>query len=159
MPALSPADSRSSQLGPSERIFEVKRCASLGLWLACSSEQLKWAGLVETSSIEATIFYRHNPEEVRALETATIPMAEHIQAVGANIYLIKRILGGEYFRAGEAKSMRTMLLRAANHARMHLDDYFPMMREKIVAEAETLEEEVRLYWQLFERHNEVLPTK
>lgn len=117
---------------------------------------------METASIEATIFYRHLPEEVRALRAATIPMADHIRAVALSFERnkTKAILSGEYFRAGDAATMRTMLLRAANHARYHVGDYFPMMREEIIANAERLEEAVRAYWQVFQKaHHEVVPTK
>jgi len=56
--------------------------------------------------------------------------------------------------------MCTILLRAARHARAHLDDYFPMMREEIIRSAEELEEAVRAYWQVFQKaHHEVVPTK
>ncbi len=114
---------------------------------------------METASIEATIFYRHSPEEVRALSAATIPMAEHIHTVAPG-WPYKRILNGEYFRAKQAATMRTIFLRAAKHARAHLDDYFPMMRKEIIADAERLEEAVRAYWFAFQKaHGEVVPTK
>lgn len=100
------------------------------------------------SSIEATIFYRHQPQEVRALGAATIPLAEHVRAVadGFERHRIKAICGGQYFREKEALHMRNVLLRAAKHARAHLDDYFPMMRDEIIANAERLEEAVAHYW-------------
>jgi hypothetical protein len=114
---------------------------------------------VETSAIEATIFYRHSPEEVEALSEATVAMADHIRAVGLSWERAKMraILSSEYFLAGDAAIMRKMLLRAANHARYHLSDYFPLMREEIVANTERLEQEVGAYWTLFQRHNELIP--
>ena len=116
---------------------------------------------METASIEVTIFYRHLPEEVRALRRATVPMADHIRAVSSNnINQFKMILECRYFRTGDARAMCTILLRAARHARAHLDDYFPMMREEIIRSAEELEEAVRAYWQVFQKaHHEVVPTK
>ena len=117
---------------------------------------------MQTRNIEATIFYRHSLEEVRALNAAIIPMADHIGAVcrSNQVYRIRMILKGEYFRRHDAAMMRTMLLKAANHARAHLDDYFALMRDSIIADAEYLEEAVRAYWQSFEElHNEIVPTK
>jgi len=116
---------------------------------------------VQISSIEATIFYKHEPWEIQALSAATAPMAEHIRAVGLSFERNKTraILNGEYFRAKDAALMRTMLLRAANHARYHLDDYFPLMRDGIIASTEQLEEAVREYWYEFQRlQNEAIPT-
>ena len=46
--------------------------------------------------------------------------------------------------------MRTILLRAAKHARAHLDDYFPLMRDQIIADAEVLEQAVEEYWEQFQ---------
>jgi hypothetical protein len=115
---------------------------------------------VETANIQATIFYRHSPEEVRALEAATIPMVDHIRAVCGNLVEMRQIFGGKYFRYGQARATCTILLRATRHARAHLDDYFPMMREQIIADTEKLEEAVKTYWHQFEKaHNQLAPAK
>jgi hypothetical protein len=117
---------------------------------------------MDSFNIEATVFYKHQPDEVRALSAATIPLADHIRAVSNNFerHKAKQILAGEYFRVREAASMRVMFLRAANHARAHLDDYFPMMREQIIRDAEVLEEATAIYWRQFHRlQNELIPTK
>jgi hypothetical protein len=56
--------------------------------------------------------------------------------------------------------MRKALLRAAKHARAHLDDYFPMMRQDIIANAEALEEATKSHWQSFAKQQaEAVPTK
>jgi len=114
---------------------------------------------MDSFTIEATVFYKHQPDEVQALSAATIPLADHIRAVAPG-WPYKRILNGEYFRAKQAATMRHILLRAANHARAHLDDYFPMMREQIIQDAEVLEEAVADYWREFDRlQNELIPSK
>jgi hypothetical protein len=115
-----------------------------------------------TSNIQATIFYRHEPEEVRALSEATIPLAEQIRAASTDFerHKMRTILKGDYFREADVQLMRRMLVRAARHARAHLDDYFPMMRESIIASAEHLEEAVEAYWNQFQYlQDEVVPTK
>jgi hypothetical protein len=117
---------------------------------------------MDSFNIEATVFFKHQPDEVRALSRAIIPMADYIRAVSGHIerHRFKVILEGGYFRVNEARGMRTVFLRAANHARAHLEDYFPLMREQIVTDAETLEEAVADYWREFHRlQNEVVATK
>jgi hypothetical protein len=117
---------------------------------------------VQTERIEATIFYRHTAEEVRALNEATITMADHIRAVsdGFERGAIKLVLGGGYFREFQAGKMCAALRRAAKYARSHLDEYFPLMRNQIIADAEALEEAVAAYRNEFERlENEAIPTK
>jgi hypothetical protein len=112
--------------------------------------------------IQAHIFYKHDPSEVVGLNAAMIPMADHIKAVanGFERGKIKTILGGEYFRYKEAVRMRTILQRASRHARANLGDYFPMMREGILENAERLEVAVDLYWgELSHMVNEVMPTR
>lgn len=113
-------------------------------------------------TIEAHVFYRHDPIEVAGLSTATIPLADHIKAVSTPFDRAKfrQILGGEYFRLKEADRMRCLLLRATRHARAHLRDYFPMMRDNIMANAEQLETAVDTYWKELRRKVlEVLPTR
>jgi hypothetical protein len=109
--------------------------------------------VITSTSIDATVFYKHDPAEIRALSEATIPLAEQIRAVGTHPerQAARRILGGEYFRAGQAAMMRLMLLRACKHARSHLTDYFPLMREGIIADAERLEEATVAYWIKFQQ--------
>lgn len=113
------------------------------------------------SRIEAKVFYRHSPEEVRALDAAIQPLADHLRAACYQGHRVKisRILGGNYFRASDAAMMHKELLRAAKHARAHLDDYFPMMRQGIIANAEALESATDSYWKSFRRHQtEIIPT-
>jgi hypothetical protein len=117
---------------------------------------------MDISNIQATVFYKHQPEEVAALSAAIVPMADHIRAVSGGFERIKTkaILNGEHFRAGDAKVMRNMLLRAAKYARIHLDEYFPTMRDGLIESAEQLEEAVADYWREFHRlQNELIPTK
>jgi hypothetical protein len=95
-----------------------------------------------TSTIEAIIHFRHAPEEVAELNQAIVPMADHIRAVSSSEQrkVMKGILAGEYFRARQATRMVTMLLNAAKHAKAHLGDFFPLMREQILDDALALEE-------------------
>lgn len=115
------------------------------------------------ATIQAHVFYKHDdPDEVAALSAAIIPMADHIKAVssGFDRGKMKQILGGEYFRLKEADRMRCVLLRATRHARANLSDYFPMMREGIMDNAERLEVAVDLYWdELRHMVEEVIPTR
>jgi Tfp pilus assembly protein PilF len=116
---------------------------------------------VLTSHIESTIFYRHTQEEVQRLSSAIIPLAEHIGAVAHRDERskLKAILGCEYFRVRDARTMRTLLLRAAKHARAHLDDYFPMMRTEIMTSVEQLEEATEAYYRAFVfAQREAIPT-
>jgi hypothetical protein len=102
--------------------------------------------------VDCHILYRHTPDETAQLAAAVEPLLDHIRAVGAasDLGWIKRILGGQYFRYGNALRMRKVLLAAANHARAHLDDYFPMMRQDVIAQAEHLENAVNSYWRFLE---------
>lgn len=114
------------------------------------------------TSVDAHIFYKHDPEEVSALSSAMIPMADHIKAVavGPDRAKIKNILTGGYFRLKEAERMRLVLIRATRHARANLADYFPYMREEIMASAERLETAIDSYWdELKHMVNQVLPTR
>ena len=114
------------------------------------------------TTIDAVIFYRHDPEEVAGLSAAMIPMADHIKAVGSSSdrSKMKLILAGGFFRFKEASRMHTMLKRASRHARQNLADYFPYMREQIMENAERLEVANDLYWdELRHMVNEVLPTQ
>jgi hypothetical protein len=108
--------------------------------------------MIKTTDIDAHIHYRHTPEETAALTAAVIPMAEYIKAVaGASFYgRIKNILGGAYFRLGEASSMRAKLLQAAKRAKASLGDYFPAMRKEILINAQILEEATHDYWATLE---------
>jgi Tfp pilus assembly protein PilF len=116
---------------------------------------------VLTSHIESTIFYRHTKEEVQQLSSAIIPLAEHIRAVAHTNERgkLKAILGCEYFRVRDARAMRALLLRAAKHARAHLDDYFPMMRAEVMTSVEQLEEATETYYRAFVfAQREAIPT-
>lgn len=103
-----------------------------------------------SSTIDAHVFYRHRPEEVAGLRKAIIPLADHIKAVGG-LSSAAPVIDGRYFRYRQAEGLCTILLRAAKHARSHLSEYFPAMREGIIANAEILEQAVAEYWQAFER--------
>lgn len=115
------------------------------------------------TTVDAHIFYRHDPAEVAGLSAAMIPMADHIKAVstGFDRGKMKQILEHrEYFRLKEADRMRCLLLRATRHARANLADYFPMMREGIMDSAERLEVAVEIYWsELRHMVDEVMPTR
>jgi hypothetical protein len=62
---------------------------------------------------------------------------------------MRRILNCNYFRRRDAVGMRAMLLRAVKHSRANLQDYFPVMRETILEQAQELEEAVTGYWTQF----------
>lgn len=114
------------------------------------------------TEIQAHIFYKHDPAEVAGLSAAMIPMADHLRAVysGGDKAMVKRILGGEYFRFKEAKRMRMLLMRASRHARANLEQYFPLMRESVMEGAERLEVAVELYWdELTHMVEQVLPSR
>lgn len=113
-------------------------------------------------AVEAHVFYKHAPKEVAALSAAVIPLWDHVKAVsgGFDRARMKGIMAGDYFRVKEADRMRCLLLRATRHARAHLSEYFPAMRESIMADATRLEEAVERYWTEF-RHliDEVAPRR
>jgi hypothetical protein len=109
--------------------------------------------VITSTNIDATVFYKHDPAEIAALSQATIPLADQIRDSSAHFerQSTRRILKGEYFRAGDAALMHRMLLRACKHARSHLTDYFPLMREGIIADVERLEEATKAYWNTFQK--------
>ena len=112
--------------------------------------------------IKATVFYQHDPAEIAGLAAAMVPMADHLKAVysGGDKAMVKRILEGQYFRFREAKRMRMLLMRASNHARANLSEYFPMMREGVMDGAERLEVAIQLYWdELTHMVDAVLPSR
>jgi hypothetical protein len=106
---------------------------------------------VQTKSIEATIFFRHTPAEVYRLSQAIIPLGEQIRAVsnGFERGTLKLIISAQHFRSSEAERVCRMLRRAAKYARRTLDNYFPLMRQGIIAAAEELEEAVDEYEHIF----------
>lgn len=117
---------------------------------------------MQTQPIEATIFYRHISREAGPLRDAIIPLADQIKAVasGSERAAMKAILGGNYFRLSESVQMCRMLLRAAKQTRAHLDDYFPLMRDGLIAAAENLENAVTTYQTVFaELRSTILPTE
>lgn len=109
--------------------------------------------MITSTNIDATVFYKHDPAEIAPLSEATIPLAEQIRASSAQFerQALRRVLHGEYFRAGHAAVMHTMLLRTCKYARSHLTDYFPLMREGIIADVERLEEATEAYWETFQK--------
>ena len=117
---------------------------------------------MQTTSIKATVFYKHDPNETAGISQALVPLADHLKAVytGGDKAMVKRILGGEYFRFREAKRMRTLFMRASRHARANLAEYFPLMREGIMEGAERLEVATEIYWdELTHMVDEVLPSR
>jgi hypothetical protein len=115
-----------------------------------------------STTINAVIFYQHDPAEVAGLSAAIIPLADHVKAVGSSSdrSKAKNILNGGFFRFRDASRMRTMLQRATRHARANLEDYFPYMRQGIMENAERLEVAVQIYWdELRHMVDEVMPTQ
>jgi hypothetical protein len=114
------------------------------------------------TTVLSHIHYQHSLDEVDELAQAIIPLHDNIVAVSSNNerQKMRRILRGDYFRRADALAVRNMLLRAAKHARAHLADYFPLMRQDILQSAQTLEDAARRYWVRFRREaDEVLPVQ
>lgn len=101
--------------------------------------------------IEATIFYRHHRSEIEELAQAIKPMGEHIRAIGSETDCrhLDAIIGCRHFRARDVAKVKSMLLRAAKHARGHLGEYFPAMQDGLIAQAEALEDAVEQYAKRF----------
>jgi hypothetical protein len=106
---------------------------------------------MQTTRIEANIYYRHSPEEIARLSRATIPLGDHIRAVssGWERGSLRAMLEGRDFRLFEATRTCNMLRRACRHARTNLDQYFELMRPGLIEAAEELEEAVEEYDRLF----------
>jgi hypothetical protein len=103
--------------------------------------------------IEAIIHYRHNQAEVSELARAVEPLLDHIQAVGSvsEREALARITGCDYFEQGDVRKVRDMLLRAAKHARNHLGDYFAIVQESVITQAEHLEDAALRYHRRFKQ--------
>jgi hypothetical protein len=113
------------------------------------------------SEIEAHVFFKHKPGEVEALNQAVIPMRECILAVSnlSERQKMRHILGGDYFRSAHATTMVKMLTNASKYAKLHLGDYFPLMRSQILDDALALEEAAADYLVTFKAlKNETIPT-
>ena len=113
-----------------------------------------------SSNVDSIIHYRHSPSEVAELAQAVVPMMDHIRRVSAGYDrgAIKAILGCEFFRAKAAGRARSALLRACKHARATLHEYFPMLQQQELVNAQALEDAVTRYWRNFQRlRDEVVP--
>jgi hypothetical protein len=104
-----------------------------------------------SSKVEAHVHYRHEQEEVAALQRAIIPLKAQIHAVSTANERgnMSRILGGHYFRRRDAAAMRDMLIRAAKKTKASLGDYFDLLHPQLLRDAHTLETAVRAYWKEF----------
>ena len=104
------------------------------------------------SEIEAHIFFRHSAQEIAALSKAVIPMREFILAVSTpnERQQMRYVLSCEYFRARSARTMVKVLQCASKYAKMHLSDFFPIMRAQILDDALALEEAATDYKAAFE---------
>jgi hypothetical protein len=114
-----------------------------------------------TTGMDSHIHYRHERHEVARLAKAVEPMMDHIRAVATNgeRASMHRILNGTYFRRWQALSVKRMLEKACKYARAHLEDYFPIVRESVMAQTEELENALVAYWANFEfAAAETLPT-
>jgi hypothetical protein len=108
---------------------------------------------MQQSEIQAHVHFRHNDaREVAELDQAAIPMTEYIASVSTHQqrWHMRTILSGQYFRAYQATEMVAMLLRAAKYAKLHLSDYFPLMRAQILDDALVLEQAALEYKDRFE---------
>jgi hypothetical protein len=72
-----------------------------------------------STTVDATIHYRHTPAEVADLDAAVVRMGEYIARCSRHEerYRMRQLLQGEYFRHRDAVAMKTMLLRAVKFAR------------------------------------------
>jgi hypothetical protein len=106
---------------------------------------------VDTTRIEATIYFRHSPTEIERLSKAVIPLGDHIRSVssGWERGSLRAILEGRDFRLFECTRTCNMLRRACKHLRANLDQYFPLMRPDMMKAAEELEQAVEAYQQDF----------
>jgi hypothetical protein len=102
-------------------------------------------------TVEAHVHYSHSLAEVAALDKATVPLRDAIIAVstGNERGQMRRILNGHDFRKRDAYNMRELLKRATRHARNNLQDFFPGMREEVLANIEELEDALDEYWKRF----------
>jgi hypothetical protein len=110
--------------------------------------------------MDAVIHYRHAPEEIVDLELAIAPLMDSIRRVATKYQRasLKRILGCEFFRAREAATMRNMLIRAVKYSRASLNEYFPLMQQDVLLQAQALEDAVNAYWTNFRYlREEILP--
>jgi hypothetical protein len=113
------------------------------------------------SAIDAHIHFQHSSNEVAGLNEAIAPMMDNISAVArqGELAAMRHILDCEYFRVMHARAMISMLLRAVKHARAHLGEIFPTMRNFVLTDAQALEDAVTNYRITFEALKErTLPT-
>jgi hypothetical protein len=106
--------------------------------------------IVQNTPIEATIYYRHSSGEVARLKAAIIPIADQLRrcSPGAEA-AVNKILDRRHFRVRDSQLMCALLLKAANQTRANLDEYFPLMRDGLIAAAEEMEDAVAEYQALF----------
>jgi hypothetical protein len=105
---------------------------------------------VQTTPIEATIYYRHYLGEVARLKAAIIPLTDQLARCSPGaIAAVNRVLDRRHFRVRDSELMCTLLLKAANRTRANLDEYFPLMRDGLIAAAEELEDAVAEYQRHF----------
>jgi hypothetical protein len=110
--------------------------------------------------MDSHVFFVHQPDEVAALAKAVVPMTEYIAQVAraGEKTKLKAITTCQYFRAGDARIVRDLLLRACKYAKQHLGDYFPAMQQQILLNAETLENSANYYWADFQqKRRETIP--
>jgi hypothetical protein len=106
--------------------------------------------IVQDIPIEATIYYRHSPGEVARLKAAIIPIADQLRrcSPGAEA-AVDRVLDRRPFRVRDSEAMCAVLLKAAKQTRAHMDEYFPLMHDGLIAAAEELEDAVAEYQSRF----------
>jgi hypothetical protein len=106
--------------------------------------------IVQDTYIEAFVFYRHSPGEVARLKAAIIPIADQLQrcSPGAEAAM-DRVLDRRPFRVRDSELMCAALIKAAKQTRAHMDEYFPLMHDGLIAAAEELEDAVAEYQRRF----------
>ena len=106
---------------------------------------------MQNTPIEATIYYRHSVGEVARLNAAIMPIADQLQRASPGAEAaIARVLDRRPFRVRDSELMCAALLKAAKQTRAHMDEYFPLMHDGLIAAAEELEDAVAEYKQNFE---------
>lgn len=102
-------------------------------------------------NVDAHVHFKHSEDEVAALNKAIVPLHDNILAVATPNERgnMRRILNCNYFRRRDAQRMQSMLIRASKHAKANLADYFPMMRQSVLEQAQALEDATVAYWAQF----------
>ena len=106
---------------------------------------------MQTTPIEATIYYRHSQREVARLNAAIIPVHDQLERCSspAAQAAVTKILACRHFRVRDSELMCATLLKAAKATRANLSEYFELMHEGLLLAVEELENAVADYQKRF----------